>query len=87
MTDNIDWFGRKFAGKKSTNKKENDFGHWTEPRELKRSKELREHGYSHPELETAEQISIHHKLLKLHKEFYDKYGWTPTLIGDMYDRK
>ena len=56
------------------------------PRELKRSKEVRDHGYERPELETADQISMHHKLCKLHREFYDKYGWTPTLLGDMYDR-
>ena len=78
----IDWFGKKFTN----TKQHNDFGHWTEPKELKRSKEVRDHGYERPELETAEQISMHHKLCKLHREFYDKYGWTPTLLGDMYDR-
>ena len=79
----IDWFGKKFTN----TKQHNDFGHWTEPRELKRSKEVRDHGYERAELETAEQISMHHKLCKLHREFYDKYGWTPTLLGDMYDRE
>ena len=45
----IDWFGKKFTN----TKQHNDFGHWTEPRELKRSKEVRDHGYERPELETA----------------------------------